>query len=93
MPRRAGTMGRTASTPGHATVLPNDFFTTTLIDLGDGAPPCEQEVLDRQRLERLRAQPLAEVGDLSVAIALAQLVHQEFLKSLRDRRVESHRRR
>lgn len=59
-------------------MVPNDFFTTTLIDHGDGFPPYEQDVLDRPRLERLRAQPLAELGDLSVAIALTQLVHQEF---------------
>lgn len=78
MPRRVGTMVRNASTPEVAAVLPNDFFTTTLIDHGDGFPPSERDVLDRQRLERLRAQPLAELGDLSVAIALAQLVHQEF---------------
>lgn len=59
-------------------MTPDDFFSTTILDHGDGLPPYEHDVLDRPQLERLRAGPLEDRSDLTVAIALAQLAHQEF---------------
>lgn len=59
-------------------MIPDDFLTTQVVDHGDGFPPYEHELLARQPLEQLRSGPLKGHGDLTVAIALAHLAHQEF---------------
>lgn len=74
----AGKMFPAYETRRRGTVTPDDFFKTQVVDHGDGFPPYEKQLLDRQPLEQLRSGPLRERGDLTVAIALAQLAHQEF---------------
>lgn len=66
------------STPRNGQLVPDDFFQTTITDVGGGFPPVAEEVLERDVFRQLRKQPLEHTGDLTVAIALTQMAHKEF---------------
>ncbi len=62
-----GRSRRTSTTSGQPDLRPSDYFED------------EDDVLDFDLLERLRVRPLAEYTDVEAALALAELLQQEFL--------------